>query len=546
MSRNTRTVPIIFNGGLNLASSVLELQAGEALQLFNYEVNTLGRYQRVMGYERFDGQPSPSSVTPIDLDGYPFDSEEDLSVAIKAERDRRRFQIKPVQGSGPIRGVAQYNGVTYAFRDDANATECVMWKSTDDGWERVTTPTLTAGGRYEFKIANFGASSSTIKLYGVDGKNDLFEFDGDRFIQIRGPIRSKKPTHLEVLSSQIMVNSYEGGTFVFSAVGDPTDFLNGGEIGCGDEITALDLQANNSMAVFCRNRTYVLYGTSKADFQLQDLSKTTGAAEHSVQTIGDSIYLDDRGLTRLNRVQQFGNFDMASISQKVEPLIAKYAKRVTASFAIKEKNQYRVCFDDGTGLTCTFYGTEVSGFSTFDYGKIVRCSFSGEDVDGREVVLFGSDDGYVYRAERGFSFDGEAIHHVMRPAFANLNSAEYKKRWRKAVVEIDTNATAKLYCVPEFDYADPYLPFHRPSETVPEHIAQQIEYQVLAQGGGGYWDEGTWDETRFSAAVTFTADVYIDGISRNISVVFIGDAIDEPPHVLNSLILHYSPRGRRR
>lgn len=532
MNRNIQTQPIILKGGLNLAASVLELGAGEAIQLFNYEVNTLGRYQRIMGYERFDGRLSPSSVTSKDVGG-PFADDAETETAMAALREVRRSAIQPVQGSGPIRGVAQYKGVTYAFRDSVDGEQCFMWASSADGWEIVAGPALIAGGKYEFAIANFGASNSSIKLYGVDGKNPLFEFDGNRFLQIKGPIPEKHPTHLEVLSSQVMVNAYQSGTFVFSAVGDPKDFLNGGEIGCGDEITGLDLQANNAMAVFCRNRTYVLYGTSKADFQLQDLSKTTGAIAGSIQTIGDSIYIDDRGMTRLNRVQEFGNFDMATMSQKVEPLLARYARRILSSFVIKEKNQYRVCFEDGTGLICTFFGAEVAGFSTFDYRKTIRCTFSGEDESGREVIFFGSDDGYIYQAERGFSFDGAEIMHVLRPAFTTLGSPDYKKRWRKAVIEIDTAARTTLFCIPDFNYSDPNTPFH-------------IPIPIVADGGGGYWDEGTWDESRFSAASTFTSDVYLDGLSRNISITFSGGAINEPPHILNSLIIHYSQRGRRR
>jgi len=533
MNRNIQTQQIILKGGLNLAASVLELGAGEAIQLFNYEVNTLSRYQRILGYERFDGRLAPSDVKPIDLPGYPFSDETTELAAIDAEKDARRALIQPVPGSGVIRGVVSYNGNTYAFRDSEDGSRCYMYESSDTGWQVVTTPFLTPSGRYEFVIANSGASSSTIKLYGVDGVNDLFEFDGDKFIQISGPIPGKKPTHLEVLASQVMVNAYPGGTFVFTAVGDFTDFVNGGEIGAGDEITALDLQANNSMAVFCKNRTYVLYGTSKADFQLQDLSKTTGAIEHSVQTIGDAIYLDDRGMTRLNRVQEFGNFDMATISQKVEPLLQKYARNVTASFSVKEKNQYRVCFTDGTGLICTFFGREVAGFSTFDYGKVVNCAYSGEDSNGFEVVYFGSDDGYIYQAEKGGSFDGAEIPHVVRPAFASFGNTEVKKRWRKVVLEIDTPSQATITCSPDFDYSDPNTPYHPATE-------------IVAIGGGGYWDEGTWDEAKWSSASTFTADVYIDGVSRNISMTFSGNTVGEAPHILNSIILHYSPRGRRR
>lgn len=516
-----------------MAASVLELQPGEAIQLFNYEVNTLGRYQRILGYERFDGRSSPSDVKASELSGYPFNDDASELIELKTVREERRTAIQVVPGSGPIRGIVSFNGKVYAFRDSADATQCNMYESSEAGWVLVTTPTLTPGGRYEFSIANQGASSSTINLYGVDGKNHLFMFDGTTFSQITGPITNLFPTHLEVLASQVMVNSYPGGTFVFSAVGDFTDFVNGGEIGVGDEITAMDLQANNSMAVFCKNRTYVLYGTSKLDFQLQDLSKTTGAVEYSVQTIGDSIYLDDRGMTRLNRVQEFGNFDMATMSQKIEPLLQKYARRVTASYAIKEKNQYRICFDDGTGVICTFFGREVAGFSTFDFGQVVRCAYSGEDANGFEVVFFGTDDGYVYHAEKGFSFDSLNIDHVVRPAFNSLGYPEYKKSWKKVVLEIDTVSKATITCIPEFDYSDPENPYHTAKE-------------IIALGGGGYWDEGSWDEAKWSSASTFTADFYIEGVSRNMTVTFSGTTNNEPPHQLNSLILHYSMRGRRR
>jgi hypothetical protein len=41
-------------------------------------------------------------------------------------------------GSGAIRGVWLHEGVVYAFRDNAGATECIMWKSTGSGWVEVT------------------------------------------------------------------------------------------------------------------------------------------------------------------------------------------------------------------------------------------------------------------------------------------------------------------------------------------------------------------------------------------------------------------------
>ena len=536
MASPNRVGQVILKGGLNLAASVLELGPGECTQLLNYEVNTLGRYQRVEGFERVDGRPAPSAVKASMLAGYPFTSDSLEREAVLSAQQLRREAIEPVPGAGPLLGGFVFGGVVYAFRNNLTNTAAHLYRSTGAGWQLISTPVLLPGGRVNALVANFTGSAGTKEIVGVDGVNPAFRFNGTTFTQITGPIAPDAPTHLEVLPSQVLLMSYRKGSLVFSAVGDPTKWAaidGGGEIGVADEITGLATQPDNSCAVFCRNRTYVLYGKSKADFNLTTLSSVTGAIPGSVQNIGDSVYLDDRGLTRLNRVQQFGNFDMATISQKIEPLLKRYTGRVTASFVIKAKNQYRICFDDATGIIVTFFGAEVAGFSTFSFDHVVRCAFSDEDDQGREVVYFGSDDGYLYQVDRGFSFDGDAISSTMRPAFFDNDSPDHKKRWRKVVLEVDTVSESVLIVTPDFDYSSPNTPADR-SQT------------VIATGGGGYWDADAWNEFSWSAASTFTADIYIDGVARNMCLVVNSQSNFAPPHILNSFLIHTSPLGRRR
>ena len=536
MASNTRVGQVILKGGLNLAASVLELSPGECTQLNNYEVNTLGRYQRIEGLERYDGRPAPSAVKANMLFGYPFASDALERAAILQEQQQRRNAIEQVPGSGRLLGGFVFSGAVYVFRNNLTGTGAHLYRATGAGWQLVATPTLLPNGRVKTLLANFTGSAGTKEIVGVDGVNPAFRFNGTTFTQIAGPIAPDAPTDLEVLPSQVLLLAYRKGSLVFSGVGEPTKFAavdGGGEIPTADEIVALATQPDNSCAVFCRNRTYVLYGKSKADFNLTTLSSATGAIPHSVQNIGDSVYLDDRGLTRLNRVQQFGNFDMATISQKIEPLLKRYTGRVTASFVIKGKNQYRICFDDATGIIVTFFGAEVAGFSTFSFDRVVRCAFSDEDDQGREVVFIGSDDGYLYQLERGFSFDGQPISSTIRPAFYNGGSPDHKKRWRKIVLEVDTVSESTLVVTPDFDYSSPDTPADR-SQT------------IIATGGGGYWDADAWDAFSWSAASTFTADIYIDGVARNMCLVINSTSADEPPHVLNSFLIHTSPLGRRR
>jgi hypothetical protein len=60
-----------------------------------------------------------------------------------------RALIAVVPGSGPIRGVAFLNGITYAWRDNAGGTAMAIYKSTVSGWTIVpfmSEVSFTAGG----------------------------------------------------------------------------------------------------------------------------------------------------------------------------------------------------------------------------------------------------------------------------------------------------------------------------------------------------------------------------------------------------------------
>ena len=52
-----------FEGGVNLVEPALSMRAGELVSSDNFEVDVRGRYRRLDGYERFDGQTLPSAIT---------------------------------------------------------------------------------------------------------------------------------------------------------------------------------------------------------------------------------------------------------------------------------------------------------------------------------------------------------------------------------------------------------------------------------------------------------------------------------------------------
>ena len=189
---------IRLGGGLDQVTPTLSLPPGVARRAANFECSITGGYSRIAGYERFDGQPSPSSANynilvcaltgtvavgntlvglssaatgrviartgndvVITRETGTFLATEGISVSstnvgtitevqgvaadglIDAQyqnlaADNYRADITAVPGSGSVLGVAYYNGTVYAWRNNAGGTAAVMHKSTSSGWAAVT------------------------------------------------------------------------------------------------------------------------------------------------------------------------------------------------------------------------------------------------------------------------------------------------------------------------------------------------------------------------------------------------------------------------
>lgn len=99
---------------------------------------------------------------------------------ITLAREVLRSAIGVVPGSGPVLGVAVYRNDVYAARNSADGKTASLYKSSASGWQLVKSGMLP-GGRFRFDVANFSGSSTTISLFGVDGKNRPFKWDGSTF-----------------------------------------------------------------------------------------------------------------------------------------------------------------------------------------------------------------------------------------------------------------------------------------------------------------------------------------------------------------------------
>ena len=396
--------------------------------------------------------------------------------------------------------------------------------------------TRAAGGSMEFVTANFTGSTATKKMYGCDGVNKAFEFDGTTYVPIRTGMTTDTPTHIQAHRNYLFLSFL--GSVQYSALGAPyswTAVLGAGEIATGDYVTGMIPQggtgSGSSMAIFTSGKTFMLYGSSSSDFQLVISTFDLGYSAFTAQPVGNNTFgLTARGVQSLITTLTYGDFEYASITHLIQSLITAKRGLETASSSSQIKNQYRLFFNDNTGIVVGLTGGAVDGIMYLNYGRVVRCITTATLSTGEEVTYFGSDDGYVYRDNIGTSFDGETIEAWIRPAFNNLKSPRLRKRFRRAVFEVKAEGYAQVNVAYDLGYGSP--------NVNPSAIASDTPLI----GGGGYWDQFTWDQFTWDTQIFADPSISIEGTEKNISFFFYSNRAQDKSHTVQGVTLLYSER----
>lgn len=427
------------------------------------------------------------------------------------------------------------SGVTGTFQDNETITDGAGGSATSASADSAIT--LSAGGHYQFRNHNFYGASNLLRMYGVNGVDRGFEFDGTVFVPIATGMTTDTPNRVEVHRNHLFF-AFPGGSAQHSSTGNPyqwTVITGAGEIGIGEEITDMLSSASGSLTILGRNKTCVLFGDDSANWVLSTIADDAGGIAWTTQNIGAPYYLDDIGIRSLETTQKFGDFRIGTITEMVEPVFEQ--QRVAGvtpvgSIRVRGKDQYRLFWSDGTGLTI-YFGRQPAESLPFDLGITVFCAASCEDTDGNEVLLVGDDQGMVYQLDAGTSFDGSEVQAYLRFAFNHVGSPSKHKRWKKAVLEMDGGPDTQIGLVAEFSYSN--------SDQPPS-----TEQTFSVSGSGGIWNEFNWNDFYWSSPVEGQAEAHIDGLGINLSIAAISDATYEEPHILHGMTLQFTYRGDAR
>ena len=595
-----------FVGGLDETTQAMAVPKGRVIGCKNHESTATG-YARIRGFERFDGRQGPTDAYGLAPEGF-------QTIA----RDSARKAIQKVPGSGPVRGVATFKGVKYAWRDDPNGFTGVMYRATAAGWVPVPmgaqveftggsveiaegstitgatsgatalvrrmvptggavqdgnlvgylvlsdiTGTFVAedvnvgaslnvatiagkpidqtfppGGRYYTETHNFYGAAVLKEMYGCNGVGRGFAFDGDSVVFIRTGMVIDKPMRLRVFKKHLFF-AFPGGSVQHSQPGEPLQWsavYGAGEIAVGSEIVDL-LAGTDALFMFTEDQINYLSGSDASDWVMIPLNNEEGhgAVAHTAATVGKPMYLDVGGLRSISATQDYGNFKLGSMTPQIFPTIN--TKRRTAVLPVaavvsKTKDQYRLFYEDGTGIS-VYFGRKYPEPMLFELPKVVRCACVELDPNTGERFFFGSDDGFVYELDVGTSFDGEPIEAYLQLPWDNEGSFAVLKRWHRVTIEMKATPETTIGMLADFDYGNGN------QGTLPKQ-------EFTVSGGSGMWNAANWNEFYWSSPAEGRAEGYFDGEGENMSIVIMSISAEQDAYTLSSIIKRFSVRGQLR
>ncbi len=430
-------------------------------------------------------------------------------------------------------GTLIFASITGAFVSGESLRVGGVTKATSSSVSAAQT--LLPGGRVITDQASLSGGAAGKKLYGADGVNPAFEFDGTSYVKIATGMTADQPLIAKCHKNHLFLSF--NASLQHSALGLPyqwTVVLGAGELAQSARITGLSTLPGSTtsaaLAIYTDDSTAILYGTSSADWNLASYDQGTGGMLYSNQVLAAAYVMDARGVIELSASQNYGNFTDATLTNNIRPFLQGRRSLLTASVVNRGKSQYRLFFSDGYGLYITINNGKLLGCMPVVFPNAVAVACEGETPDGDDTAFFGSTDGYVYRLDAGPNFDGATISASM---FFNYNASgdsRTRKSYRRASLEVTGSGYAAISVGYDLAYSDA------------TRLEMQAGLPYVNSFTAPFWDSFTWDAFTWDGVALGPTDIEVRGNAENIAMRIDCNGNYFAPFTINSLILHYIVR----
>ena len=480
MADQSQTQPAAFNceGGLVLNRSSFMMKPGEALVLENFEPDVEGGYRRINGYRKFVNAivPQTTSASEKIIGVASFASKtiacrgEKMFSAASTELALSIASTTGMTGSGTIKadsvagfassgslqiddevftytGVSstvtpnQFTGVTRATSSTTAATHIVD-STVSAPWTEIDTGRTNAA-KYRFERFNY---NGTDKIVFVDEVNAPVVFDSS--------YSSTDISESSVAGSKFVASFkdhmfYAGKSttpqeIVFSVPFDEDNFTSGdgaGSIKVDDTITGLKV-FRDGLFIFCENRIFKLTGVSSSTFAITPVTRRIGCLNGDTiqEFAGDLVFLGPDGLRTVAATAKIGDTELGTISKNVQSIFDANI-RDSAQFesvVIADKTQYRIFFTkEGQATSITRGVTCVMRQDGYEFSEIRGLKPTATDtivLAGDVIVLHGDGLGFIYRQEKGNTFDGTPILGRYRSSDLSFGDTGIRKHMQRVII----------------------------------------------------------------------------------------------------------------
>ena len=365
----------------------------------------------------------------------------------------------------------------------------------DDAAITFTSTAFPVGTKTRFakyKINN------TDKIVAVNGVSYPIIYDNTSAQKIVGSVDLLGSEHVAWFKNCLFFAKNE--TLVFTSPFTDTDIspaTGAGVINVGGKITALKV-FREQLIIFCEQSIKRLVGNTSADYQLQPITENLGCvASDTVQEVGgDLMFLGPDGLRFLSATDRIGDFNLAVASKPIQKELVDLLNSFDSfsSVVIKNKSQYRlfgytstVADASSKGILGTQLGQE--GINWAELSGIKAYVADSDFYQQEELIVFANNNGYVYKMEDGYTYDGTAIVASFATPFVPLNDPRIRKTFYKLHLYIDPVGTTFITTNLRLDLDDKdvlqpdAIEMSNLSESVGFYGATTAIYGVSVYGG---------------------------------------------------------------
>ena len=486
--------PLSFNceGGLVLNRSTFIMQPGQALELENFEPDVGGGYKRLLGFRPLVNQVVPETNVSSEavLLSTKFNNfvlaarGEKIFSSASTELSIKVVSTTAMTGAGTLtvgstagfsssgtiqinseiftytgKSTGAFTGVTRATGGTTAANHAVTdvvsetWTARDTG--------RTNAARYNFEKYNFDGSD---KLIVVDQTNAPTIFNTSLTASDVSQSSVAGAKHVVAFKNHMFYSGMSSTPqeVVFSEPFDEDGFNasdGAGSIKVDDTVVGLKVFRDN-LFIFCENRIFKMGGSSLSDFAIVPVTRNIGCINgfSILEFAGDLVFLGPDGLRTVAGTARIGDVELGTISANVQRLFRENLDDADAfvSLVIPDKTQYRIFFSKATGTISATIGViavmKGQGFE-FSTMKGIRPACADTVIeDGDVVVMHGGFDGFVYRQEKGNTFDGTLINAKYRSPDLSMGDPGVRKHMQRVNINYAPESTIDADLFVRYDY----------------------------------------------------------------------------------------------